>query len=301
MKDNLVSVIIPVYNAEEYVRDAVESICRQTYPNLEIIIIDDGSTDKSLEILRSIQDPRIKLVSRENKGLIATLNEGVTLSSGQYIARMDADDICYPERIFEQIEFYNKNPSIGVLFTGIECIDSKGNVFKKNFKSRYHKVDPTELLFGCPVCHPTAIFNMKALAKEDIVYDSNFKNTEDYELWTRLISRFEVGVLGKVLFKYRVHEKSITSSSNSFQRKKAVEALAKNLISAKFKNNKDKFFIVYNNHQGNHALSQTVYAIFFLFIFLKRINAKFSYTTYIIKAYRLIERITFKRKEMKLR
>ena len=116
MNSKLVSVIIPVFNAELYIQEAVESICRQTYKELEIIIVDDGSTDGTLQILKSFNDQRINLIARENRGLISTLNECVALSTGAYIARMDADDICRPMRIERQVKYLENHKDIGVLF-----------------------------------------------------------------------------------------------------------------------------------------------------------------------------------------
>ena len=99
----LVSVVLPVYNAEEYISEALKSILNQTYDNLEVVVVNDGSTDHSLHVIRSLADKRVKIISRENRGLVASLNEGIDAASGDYIARMDADDISHPERISKQI------------------------------------------------------------------------------------------------------------------------------------------------------------------------------------------------------
>ena len=293
MNNKLVSVIIPVYNAEFYIQLALESVSKQTYQELEVIVIDDGSTDGTLRILETFCDPRIKVISRGNRGLISTLNECIELSSGEYIARMDADDICYPTRIEEQIKYLSKNKEIGVLFTGLEYIDAQGKVFKQNASDNYREVLPAELLFGCPVCHPTAIFNMNVLTKTDILYNNDFKNTEDFELWTRLISKVRIGILGGILFQYRVHERSITSSNNLLQREMAVSALSKNLINTVSEGIIKKVSIIYNNHQGSYSNFQTLSALFFIFLNLKKMNVGFSYNAYVIKSYRLMRKIIF--------
>lgn len=129
----LISIVIPVYNAERFIEKAIESICNQSYKNIEIIVIDDGSIDESLQIIKSIRDDRIRIISRENRGLIASLNEGINLSRGSYIARMDADDISSPIRIEQQVKYFEHHIDCGVLFTGLEYIDENGNIIRKSF------------------------------------------------------------------------------------------------------------------------------------------------------------------------
>ena len=120
----LVSVLLPVYNAEPYLAAALESILKQDYRRLEIIAIDDGSRDRSLEIMRRYQqaDDRITIVSRENRGLIATLNEGLTLAKGDLIARMDADDISYPWRLSRQVSLFQRQPELALCGSGIDTL-----------------------------------------------------------------------------------------------------------------------------------------------------------------------------------
>ena len=286
----IISVIIPVYNAERYIAAALRSVCDQTYERLEIIVIDDGSTDNSKKEIQSIKDHRIKLVSRENRGLISTLNEAVTLSSGAYIARMDADDVCHPKRIASQLNFLLDNPSVGVAFTEIEYIDENGEKIREKAMGKAEIINPVELLFGCPLCHPTAVFDMNKLLKKDIIYNERFKNTEDYELWTRLISKTRIGILREILFRYRIHPGSITSQNSSDQRNKAVNAILQNLISSSTVNDKKHFFIIYNNHLGSHSLVETLKSLSFIFIKLKSINNEFSRYKYAKKSYHLLKK-----------
>ncbi|MCQ8847217.1 glycosyltransferase [Alteromonas stellipolaris] len=287
----LISVVMPVYNAQNYILDALKSICDQTYQNLEIIVIDDGSTDSSKELIQSIADidNRLKLISRENKGLISSLNEGIEVSKGQYIARMDADDLSHPERLSRQIDYLEKHPEVGVIFSGIEYIDEYGKIIRKKISSKTRAIEPVELLFGCPVCHPTAMFNMNKVTKIEIRYDHNFKNAEDFELWTRIISAHSISIMNEVLFQYRIHSGSITSQNSDSQRKMAVNAIVKNLSSlSNSKKLKRYFFVVYNNHQGNESRHVTLNAIAFLFIRLKFINYNFSLYKYATKSYYLV-------------
>lgn len=287
----LISVVIPVYNAENFITEALNSVCNQTYRNLEIIVIDDGSTDSSkLQIQRVAEfDERVKLISRENKGLINSLNEGITKSNGSYIARMDADDICLPNRFIQQISHFKKHPNISVLFTSIEYINEKNEVGRRKVSSKNRLIEPVEFLFGCPVCHPSAMFNMNLLSKSDITYDSNFNKAEDFELWTRLSSKYSIGILNEVLFQYRIHSGSITSQNSDTQRKVAVEAIHKNF---NLTNDSEKLslslYVIYNNHQGNESKALTIMSLIKLFLKLKSINRDFSRYKFSSKSFYLI-------------
>src|SRR5690606_5635129 len=109
-RDKLVTVLMPAFNPGKYLPEAIESILSQTYSDFEFLIINDGSTDDTLEVIKSYKDSRIRLISRENKGLINTLNEGIDAASGQLIARMDADDICLSTRLEKQVKFFDEHP-----------------------------------------------------------------------------------------------------------------------------------------------------------------------------------------------
>jgi glycosyltransferase involved in cell wall biosynthesis len=260
-------------------------------------VIDDGSTDRSKTIIESVNDERINLVSRENRGLIATLNEGVQLSKGKYIARMDADDICLPDRFTQQIEYFESHSEFGVIFTGLEYIDAAGNLIRKKASNESRKIESVELLFGCPVCHPTAMFNMNVLKKEDIRYDPEFNKAEDFELWTRLASMSKIGILSNILFQYRIHADSITSKNNTEQRATAVRAITKNLSHVKSAGLNKAFSVVYNNHQGDDSLLKTFWSFLKIFFNLKRVNSDFSYKKFLFKAFYLLRgKINYKSK-----
>ena len=133
MNSPLVSVIIPCYNAENYVEEAVRSIMTQTYKNLEIIVTDDCSTDNTLKVLRNlaVEDSRIKIIeNKENLKIVKSLNNMINIAQGKYIARMDADDISFPERIEKQLAFMDANPEYGLCGTNALCIDEKGKKTK---------------------------------------------------------------------------------------------------------------------------------------------------------------------------
>ena len=297
----IISVVIPVYNAERYILKALRSVCEQTYQNLEIIVLDDGSTDNSKKIIETIEDKRIKLVSRDNRGLIATLNEGISLSSGDYIARMDADDICLANRFAKQLEYLQSQTKVGVVFTGIEYINANGDAIRKKTSNETRKIESVEFLFGCPVCHPTAMFNMNVLAKCDIQYDPDFDKTEDYELWTRLLNITQIGILSEVLFQYRIHSESITSKSSTEQRNTAVRAIMKNLSNLDSQSVESSLGVIYNNHQGLESASLTMMSLSKIFLLLNRINQSFSQQKYLSKSYYLLRNKLSNRKKTSLR
>ena len=213
MNNSFVSVVLSVYNGEKYLPEAIESILNQTYNNFEFIIINDGSTDKSLEIINSYDDERIILISRENKGLIASLNEGFKRAKGKYIARMDADDISLVRRLEEQVTFMEKNIDIGICGTAVIGFgeEIKEKVWKLNSSDRSLKA---KLLFSSCFAHPSVMIRRNLINKHELFYDKNFKHAEDFELWTRFAQVSKMNNLTKPLLKYRILEDSITREAN---------------------------------------------------------------------------------------
>lgn len=297
----LISVIIPVFNAEAFVENALRSVCKQTYKNLEVIVIDDGSTDSSRDIIESFDDERVHLFSRENRGLIATLNEGIDRSNGDFIARMDADDICLETRFEKQLKYLLDNPNTGAVFSGIELINEKSETISIRRSKKTRCIEPVELLFGCPVCHPTAMFNLAKLEKSEISYDYDYHLAEDFELWTRIISKTKIGLLNDVLFKYRIHPNSVTSKNGLKQREIAVKALSQNLIKCSNNSIRSALSVIYNNHLGREGLGKTLLSLFYVGVRLRTVNQDFSYKKYLSKTYHLLrKKVTF-HKERNLR
>lgn len=235
----IISVVMPVYNAEKYLDEAIQSILKQTYGDFEFIIINDGSIDKSLEIIEKYkkQDERIVLISRENRGLIASLNEGIKKAKGKYIARMDADDISLPNRFEEQLKIMENDKEIFVCGSWV-------NVFGENRKekiSKYFQHDKqikANLIMSCCFAHPSVMMRRDAFVDNNIWYDENFKNAEDYHLWTQLAKVGKFYNIPKVLLNYRFLETSITrvADKNELQRKQVYTNIfseALNLIGYK--------------------------------------------------------------------
>jgi glycosyltransferase involved in cell wall biosynthesis len=208
MTNPLVSVVMPVYNAEKYLRQAIESILNQVFDNFEFIIINDGSTDSSVEIIKSYKDPRIILIENQiNRGLVYSLNKGLDASRGDFIARMDADDISLPHRLQRQVNFLNDNPDIGVVGTAYLPIDEyKNPVLPPMFRPEYPAGAKWYLLLGSPLGHPTAMYR-KALIQEAGGYHEGYSHAEDYELWTRMSQITKICSIKDICLLYRITDK----------------------------------------------------------------------------------------------
>jgi len=183
----MISVVMPVYDAEKYLDEAIQSILNQTYKDFEFIIINDGSTDKSLEIIEKYkeQDERITLISRENKGLISSLNEGITRSKGEYIARMDADDISAPTRFQKQIE--------QIEIEGADICGSHYHVINDNGKLIDHILTPLNnnslilyLIFSVPFAHGATLIRRQFLLDNKLEYGQGYIYAEDKYLWIQI-------------------------------------------------------------------------------------------------------------------
>lgn len=205
-----VSVLMPAYNAEIYIKEAIDSILDQTFQDYEFIIINDGSTDHTKDIILSYEDERIVYLENEkNSGIVATLNKGLDAARGEYIARMDADDVSIPERLEKQVEYMDLHPNIGVLGSGIQVfgdgIEGGNRVFTTD--SRQLKA---ELIFSCCIAHPTVTMRTALLRKNNLVYDMDFAGAEDYNMWWRIAKFSEISTLPDILHKYRIHKNQIT-------------------------------------------------------------------------------------------
>ncbi len=219
----LVSVLMPVYNSEEYVGQAIESILNQTYKKFEFIIIDDASTDSTLNILKNFsrKEKRIILIqNKKNLGATKSLNKGLKLAKRKYIIRMDADDWSYPERFKLQVELMERNPTVVVSGSYVEVCNSS---LKTRYIRKYHLFD-TEIrkhIFRySPFAHPATIWRSNVLKKER--YNESLTTCQDYELYFRAgkIGRFMN--LDKRLLKLRLHNRSVSVIQKDLQWKNTV-------------------------------------------------------------------------------
>jgi glycosyltransferase involved in cell wall biosynthesis len=209
---------MPVYNGAKYLKEAINSVLAQTYNSFEFIIINDGSTDHSEDIIKSFTDERIKYIKNEHMGLIDSLNLGIKKSLGEYIARFDADDICEPNRLEEQIKFFKDNPQMALVGSWATTINEDGiKTGELKYPPRdWQKIKNYSLLHN-PFIHPTVMFK-RVLIDEVGSYDKKFKHTEDYELWTRIIYKYPCVNIPLPLIKYRVHNNQITKKKNAKMR-----------------------------------------------------------------------------------
>src|SRR5258706_2603318 len=197
---------MPAFNASGTVLEVVQSILTQTYQSLEVIIVDDGSTDDTLERIQSFQDPRIQIIGNErNRGLINSLNDAMSRAQGEYIVRMDADDVSLASRIAVQFEF-TKRVGCDISGSWIKKIGTAKGVVKYPLQ---HEDIRIALLFGNPIVHPSVFFHRRLLDEKQFHYDLEWRHVEDYELWTRLMDKYMFATLNKPLLKYRISGGSV--------------------------------------------------------------------------------------------
>lgn len=214
-----ISVIMPVYNTEQYLKQAIDSILEQTFTDFELIAVNDASTDGSLKILNHYAkiDPRLVVVTnKENRKIVATLNRGIEMARGSLIARMDADDVSFPRRFEQQLALFDQHPGVVLVAGGFEIIDEEGEFI-------YREVVPTEdrdikrsMLLRNPVAHGSVMFRKEACKKVGL-YSNAHGPTEDFELWTRLATVGEFAALEQTIFRWRINRKGISSNNNKLQ------------------------------------------------------------------------------------
>lgn len=211
MSSPVVSVVMSVFNGERFLREAVESILDQSFPELEFIAIDDGSTDPSGSLLDAYQrkDPRLRVVHQENRGLIASLNRGCGLARGRYIARMDADDISIGDRLRWQVDFMEAHPEVGVLGGAVEVIDAAGKVLRVCSNPSQDRDLRSALDQDCPFWHSTVLMRTDTFVAAG-GYRRAFVDAEDHDLWLRLAERCQLANLERVVLKYRLHPHQVT-------------------------------------------------------------------------------------------
>jgi glycosyltransferase involved in cell wall biosynthesis len=240
----LVSVLLPVYNGEKYLKEAIKSILRQTYKNFELIIINDGSKDKSIKIVKSFKDKRIKLYSQRNKGLAVTLNRAIKLSKGKYLARQDQDDVSFPQRLSKQVDFLEKNPKTAVVGCWAKIIKER----KKTSKTATHPAKDIalkfETLFNSRFIHGSVLMIKKAILDIGLyTEDKTRQPPEDFELWSRVIRKYQIANLPEFLLYYREVPGSMSRDKKKPFTKKIIKITKENLSWAARRPVTDKYII----------------------------------------------------------
>jgi glycosyltransferase involved in cell wall biosynthesis len=221
------SVLMSVYNAGRYLRPAIDSILTQTFNDFEFIIIDDGSVDRSAEILReyAARDPRVRLTVRANQGLTRTLNEAIGMARGEFLARMDCDDVSVADRFERQLAALRADPALVCVGGSFELIDGKGRLLTRLRPPTDDATIQQLLLKGhTAICHPAAMMRRDAVAKVG-GYDPHFKTTQDLDLWLRLGEVGRLGNVPEVVLKFRQHDSSVSETRREEQRRFGREAV----------------------------------------------------------------------------
>ena len=217
-----ISVILPVYNGERYLRAAIESMVNQTYGDFELICVNDGSSDRSIDILRELaaKDARIRVISRPNTGIVGALNHGIAAASGRLLARMDSDDVATPQRFERQVAFLDEHAECVAVGSSVMIMDEQGNDICIDDALLDHRSIEERLLSGHgAICHPTVIMRADAVRCVGGYREEYRLATEDMDLFLRLGETGQLANIREPLLRYRWHLKSI-----SHQRKNAAEA-----------------------------------------------------------------------------
>ena len=253
MKKNIckVTVIMPVYNCEKYLREAIDSILNQTFNDFEFLIINDGSIDSSRKIILSYDDPRIRFIDNEkNIGITCSLNKGLQLAKGEYIARQDADDISFPERLEKQVVFLDTYENVGLVGSSPILIDADGNKIKM-LKVRTDSKEIKESLFRTnQFIHGSVIFRNKCIEQIGS-YREAVKFCEDYDLWLRISESWDVANIREPLYYLRINLNSISVVEKTGQERYAL--LARTLAEQR-KNTKEDKLATLNTEQIRNIL-----------------------------------------------
>lgn len=221
----LVSVIVPVYNVEEYIESSIQSILQQTYENFELLVIDDESPDNSIEICKRFQDPRLTIIHQKNRGLAGARNTGIRNAKGEYLAFLDSDDLWEPEKLQKHVEHLNASPDVGVSFSRSAFIDGKGQALGIYQMPKLTHISAAHLLCRNPIGNGSAPVIRRQVfaaikfednrygAPEDFYFDENFRQSEDIECWIRIMAQtpWKIEGIPEALTLYRVNTEGLSA------------------------------------------------------------------------------------------
>lgn len=224
----LVSVLLPVYNGERYLVSAVQSVLSQTFADFELLVLDDGSMDGTAGVCQQLaaRDSRVRVRRRENRGLVATLNELIGMARGSLLARMDADDICHPERFARQVEFLRQHAEVVCVGTEVEMIDEASRLLTRlRLPHTDADIQEAALKGHTPLFHPSVMMRTSVVRKVG-GYRHEFYTAEDLDLWLRLGEAGRLANLPDALLRYRLHSQSLSGSNAELQREAARRSCA---------------------------------------------------------------------------
>lgn len=239
-----VSIIMSVYNGDKYLNACIDSIRNQSYDNFEFIIVNDGSNDKTKDILESFSDPRLNIIHQKNIGLAASLNRAILLSKGKYIARQDADDISLPGRLEKQVEFLENNKDhilVGSNSILINEIDEQIGIY--NLPTTDTEIR-WNMLFRNPFCHTTVMIRSDIMRSNRITYSEHLKTAQDFELWSKVLQFGKSDNIEEPLVEYRVHPDQLCKLYNTEQQENALLISQSNLANLGFKMSEDEVKIL---------------------------------------------------------
>ncbi|MFB2917415.1 glycosyltransferase family 2 protein [Aerosakkonema funiforme] len=207
-----VSVVIPAYNAMRYLPATLDSVFNQTYTDFEILIIDDGSKDETVEWVAQITDPRVKLISQQNKGVSEARNAGIANARGEYIALLDADDLWEPTKLEKQVRCLEDNPAVGLVYTWVKYADEEGNPTEK-VQTAYVDGDVLKHILQSNILCCSSTPMVRRSCFEDVgVFDSKLSGVADWDMWIRIASRYLFGLIKEPLVRYRQHPNNMSNN-----------------------------------------------------------------------------------------
>lgn len=233
----IVSVLLPVRNGGAYLRDAVESVLSQDFPALELLVIDDGSTDGAVEPLRAHRDPRLRFLSSSVRGLSAALNLGLAASAGVYVARQDADDLSLPGRLRKQAACLDTNTDIDIVATRVEFIDGTGGACRTAWTDAVDRewdraLTPSSIAALLPLT--CCLIHGSVMARREVLmrvggYRDDMTVAQDYDLWLRLLPEHRFAKLAERLYAFRLHDRQVSATKREQQSKAAIDIKLRHL------------------------------------------------------------------------
>jgi glycosyltransferase involved in cell wall biosynthesis len=228
----VVSVIIPSYNHQQYIREAVQSVLNQSFTDLEVVIVDDGSKDKTVAEIKKIKDPRVRLFTfRQNKGACTAANFALSKARGKFIAMLSSDDVFESNKLAKQVEYLRKHPQVGAVFSRATIINQQSQPFKKKhfYQTIFDQPNRTQtewLRFffynaNC-LCHPSALIRRKVYTKIG-EYDPRFAQLPDLHFWIRLVKKFPIHIMSDRLIRFRVHDTNVSGDTSKTHARHQIE------------------------------------------------------------------------------